>query len=80
MKKNKSFLCVVSWKNIDLEDKSDIEDQELFQKSIIGYVNTFNSLPPVGLIISNLSCDPGKIEEVTYCGINNSILVELNFE
>jgi len=73
------FSCRVSWSELNEKDKSDIQDKRLFEKSILGYVNAFNSLPPVGLRINNGNCDAAKIEDVFFNGINNSIYVYLSF-
>ncbi len=73
------FSVYVSWKEFNEEDKSDLEAQRLFEKSIIGYVEVFNSLPPVGLMIGNGSCDNAEIKELVFNGIDNSIFVHLAF-
>lgn len=73
------FSCRVSWNELNEKDKSDLKDKRLFEKSILGYVNAFNSLPPIGLMINNGECDAAKIEDVFFNGINNSIYVYLSF-
>ena len=73
------FSCKVCWDELNDNDESDLEDKRLFEKSILGYVNAFNLLPQIGFMIDNGNCDPGKIENIYFNGINNSIYVYLSF-
>jgi hypothetical protein len=69
----------VSWSELNENDKSDLEDKKLFEKSIRGYVELFKSLPPKGLMIDNGNCDAACIEEFFFNGIDKSLYVYLSF-
>lgn len=72
------FSITVSWTGIS-EEEHDLNDQELFKKSISAYIEFFHSIPPIGMLIENGSCDDGRIDEVTFDGINKNIHFYLIF-
>lgn len=69
----------VSWSELNEKDKSDLHDKKLFEKSIKGYIEVFNSLLIKGMMINNGNCDAGCIEAVYFNGINKSVYVYLSF-
>lgn len=56
-------------------EKDDAAVKEAIERSISGYINTFGALPPIGLRIGGLPCDAAKIDDMIYDGIDNSLLV-----
>lgn len=75
----KVFTCEVWWENMEEEEDDVLHDKKLFELSILGYISTFNSLPIVGFMVKNGSCDDGKIEYISYDGISRHVSVKLDF-
>ena len=65
MKKNywNEYLINVVFDGFDDKDKSDLKDKELFEKSVVNYLNLFNQLPLIGQHIANGNCDAGKVKQ-----------------
>jgi hypothetical protein len=76
----KEFTCEVSWNILNIDIQDDLIDKMLFERSILGHVNSFKSLPPIGLYINNGRCDAAKIEDVYFNGITNHIYIYLDFD
>jgi len=70
----------VSWSEMNEHDESDLYDKDLFEKSVLGYIDLFKSLPPIGLMIDNGNCDEAYIEKVFFNGIDRSIRVYISFD
>lgn len=72
--------CLVTWDDIDFSYEEEERCRSILQKSVLGYVKTFKSIPPVGLFIHDGEHSCGKIKEIAYNGIDNKICVHLDFD
>jgi hypothetical protein len=61
----------VTWNQFDTANSLDFDIREQLTKSILGYLRTFNQLPPQGMYINCESTDPAFIDMIIYDGVKN---------
>lgn len=73
------YLINVVFEGFDRKDKIDLKDKELFEKSVVNYLNLFNQLPLIGQHISNGNCDAGEVKQINFGGNDKKITLFLDF-
>ena len=76
----KNLKCEVWWDDFDDRHKEDVNAKIYFEKNIIAYIQMFKHLPLCDLYISNDIYDPAKIDNIVFDGINNKIIVNIEWK
>lgn len=76
----KNLKCEVWWDDFDDTNQEDVNAKIYFEKNIKSYISIFKHLPLNGLYLSNDIYDPAKIDSIVFDGINNKIIVNIEWK
>jgi len=80
LKKINNLECEVWWNDFDDMDQEEVNAKKSFEQNIIAYIQMFKHLPLCGLYISNEIYDSAKIGNIVFDGINNKIIVNIEWK